>query len=55
MEYEDSICCWQAEQDIIWTKQFLYKRNPPVSEQYELAPDISHLHEDWWMFDYIPF
>jgi hypothetical protein len=29
MEYEDSICCLEAEQDIIWDKNFLYKRNVP--------------------------
>lgn len=39
-EYEDSICCWQAEQDIVWSKEFLYKRNPPVQTRYtSLTPE----------------
>lgn len=55
MEYEESWCCMEAEQDTIWDKAFLYKRNTPHKSTFKEAPDISHLHEDWWMFDHIPF
>lgn len=40
MDFEDSICCIEAEQDIIWSKEFLYKRNPPLEEKYTvLTPE----------------
>lgn len=56
MEYESSICLGEAEQNIIWSKGFLYKRNFfPKEEHYRETPDISHLHEDWWMYEDIPF
>ena len=56
MDYEDSICCIEAEQDIIWSKEFLYKRNHyPKEKLLTPTPDISHLHQDWWMYDDLPF
>lgn len=55
-DYENSICCFEAENDIIWSKEFLYKKNFfPKEEHYRETPDISHLHEDWWMYEDIPF
>ena len=55
-DYEDSLCCMEAEQDIIWTDDYLYKKERfPKERLLEPAPDISHLHKDNWMFDYIPF
>ncbi len=56
MDFEDSICCIDAELDTIWTNGFLYKRNYyPKEHHYKEPPDISHLHQDWWMFDDIPY
>lgn len=56
MEYENTICCAEAEQNIIWEKWFLYKRNFFSKEHhYKEPPDISHLHQDWWMFGDIPY
>ena len=56
MKYESSICLGEAEQNIIWSKGFLYKRNFfPKEEHYRETPNISHLHQDWWLFDDIPF
>lgn len=56
MHFEDSLCCLDAESDIIWTNGFLYKRNTyPEKSYYKSPPDISHLRTDDWLFDYIPF
>lgn len=56
MEYDDSICCVEAEQNIIWSKEFLYKRNYfPKERTLKDVPDISHMHQSWWMYDDIPF
>lgn len=54
--YENSLCCLEAENDIIWTKEYLYKKEPyPKTRIIEETKDISHLRQDWWMYDDIPF
>lgn len=55
MEYDESICCLEAEQDLIWTKEYLYKKERFPKERLKAIPDISHLHQEWWMYDDIPF
>lgn len=55
-DYENSLCCLDAENNYLWTKDYLYRREQyPKENHYTPAPDISHLHQDWWMFDDIPF
>lgn len=56
MEYDESICCLDAEQDLIWSNSFLYKREHyPKKKISEETLDISHLHQDWWMYPDVPF
>ena len=52
MEYDESICCMEAEQDLIWTKEYLYKR-----EYFPKKSDIEFKPEDFGggMFEGIPF
>ena len=39
-EFEESWCCMEAEQDIVWSKEFLYKRNLPTKTRYtSLTPE----------------
>lgn len=54
-DYENSLCCMEAEQDIIWTKGYLYKKERYPKTKLKDVPDISHMHKEDWIFDYIPF
>lgn len=55
-ENDFPICLTEAENDIIWSKGFLYKRNYyPKNIEFKNPPDITHLHQSWWMYDDIPF
>ena len=37
-DYENSLCCIEAEQDIIWTKGYLYKKEKYPKTSF-LEPD----------------
>jgi hypothetical protein len=37
-DYENSLCCMDAEQDIIWTKGYLYKKEKYPKTSF-LKPD----------------
>ena len=38
-EFENTWCCMEAEQDIIWSKEFLYKKNAPTKDKIEIEEE----------------
>lgn len=56
MEYEDSLCFLDAECDTIWTNGYLYKKEfYPQERWFKPAPDISHMRDETWLYDDIPY
>lgn len=54
MNYEDSICCIDAEQDLICSKEY-FKRKYYPPKDFIYPPDMSYKHQEWWMYEDIPF